>query len=59
MIATNLVCLLMDSIESIITSFCNSVEIINIIRFIIAPAPRQQHELTVGVDVVIELDGVL
>ena len=49
----------MHSIERIVASLGDPVEIVHIVRLIITPAPGQEDELTVAVDVVVELDCIL
>ena len=54
-----LVCFLVHSIESIVASLGDPVEVVHVIRLIVTPAPGQEDELAVAVDVVVELDCVL
>ena len=55
----HLVCFLVDGVESVVARLRHSVEIVNVVRLLVAEAPGQEHELAVAVHVVVELDRVL
>ena len=46
-------------IENLLVLRLSPVEVVNVVWLVVAPAPRQEDELAVGVEVVVELDGVL
>ena len=55
----HLVCFLVDGVESVVARLRHSVQIVNVVRLLVAEAPGQEHELAVAVHVVVELDGVV
>ena len=55
----HLVGFLVDGVESVVARLRHPVQIVNVVRLLVAEAPGQEHELAVAVHVVVELDGVV